>query len=71
MMTAREAKREACYIAGLLIENYFEVGQPFNECRGGAVPRAKHQRSNDETCRDCDKLRAALTSLRNELERRS
>lgn len=31
-MTKRDAKKDACKVVALLIENYFDVGQPYIEC---------------------------------------
>ena len=70
-MKKRDAKRDACHIVGLLIEGYFDVGQPHAECRQGATPRDNHERIHDEHCADCDRLHAALTELRDEMRRRS
>jgi len=56
----REAKHAACGIAAMLIENYFEVGQPFNEFEDEGKPEADAQRLYD-----------ALRDLRDELFRRA
>jgi hypothetical protein len=70
-MNKQQAKREACSIVALLIENYFDVGQPDTECEEGGGGRVhKHKRRGDEDCPDCDRLRAALEAIRDELERR-
>jgi hypothetical protein len=58
----RAAKREACRVVALLIENYFDVGQP-------------HSTAVDEGGLDEDDPRIkimfdAFVALRNELERR-
>ena len=70
-MNARDAKRESCFIVGLLIEGYLDVGQPFSECRDGAVPRKGHKRIDAEHCADCDRLFAAMVKLCKELAGRS
>lgn len=66
-MTKREAKRDACKVVALLIDNYFAVGQPQDEC---ATNNPKHTAGADD-CDDCRKQHAALNELKDELERRS
>ena len=66
-MTKREAKRDACKIVALLIDNYFSVGQPLEEC---ATNNPRHPPGAEE-CDDCRKQYAALSELKDELERRS
>jgi hypothetical protein len=61
-MSKRAAKREACRIVALLIENYFDVGQP-------DASAADDGMSDDDP--RIDKLRAGLEALRDELERRA
>lgn len=65
-MTKRQAKQDACKVVALLIQNYFDVGQPQTEC-GENNP--KHPKGADD-CDDCRKQLAALEELRDELERR-
>ncbi len=66
-MTKREAKRDACKVVALLIDNYFGVGQPHTEC---AENNPKHPKGA-ETCDDCQKQCEALAALQSELERRA
>lgn len=70
-MNAQDAKREAYFIVGLLIDAYLDVGQPFSECREGAVLRSNHRRTDDESCKDCDRLNDALIRLRDGMRHRS
>ncbi len=66
-MNQRDAKRDACRLVALLIENYFEVGQPSAEC---AAHNPAHPAGAD-ACPECSPREKALTQLRDELERRA
>lgn len=70
-MNKPEAKRDACSIAASLIDNYMDVGQPMEDCATGTYGGPTHKPTGPDDCRDCDRVTAALTALRNELERRS
>lgn len=66
-MNKRDAKRDACKVVALLIDNYFDCGQPQGEC---ADNNPTHPADADD-CPDCRKQYAALDALKNELERRA
>ncbi len=61
-MSKRKAKREACRVVARLIESYFGVGQPVNDCIDGA---------GGWTAEDEPVLTAAFEQIENEMRRRA
>lgn len=58
-MNARDAKRDMCRVAALLLQNYLDVGQPYDE------------HGCSEQCDDCERKARAMESLRDEMYRRA
>ena len=62
-MNKREAKRHACSVMVAMIENYFSLGQPWNDCNSTMVQDWKPE--------DEPRLKAAFQELLDEMDRRS
>lgn len=60
-MNKREAKKNACRVVEVLIESYFDMGQPYEDC---------YEERGGWTMDDYQKLRQSFEELQDELGRR-
>lgn len=66
-MNKRDARREAAVITARLLDNYLDVGQPYEECQNNSAETG-HPDGQDE-CGRCRRIGDAIVVLRDRLDR--